>query len=179
LTAAANTESKSYALSVVNTGSQLLLNPGFELGTVNWEVFSPWGQDKVIYRGGESDSHTGQWVALLGGFAVAAGETMSQQVTIPDDARAANLNLYLWVYTQDSGLLASDTLEIRVEDAGESFKDTVAVYSNLDKTAWYVLKTVDLTPYKGRTVTITLQSTSDQSGATSFYIDDVTLDVIQ
>jgi aminopeptidase S len=157
----------------------LLANPGMELGPVDWRIASPWGPDKVIYRGGEADAHAGQWVALLGGFATPSVESMSQQVTIPDNARVANLDLYLWVYAPNSGPLVSDTLEVRVEDTGESFKDTVAVYTNLDKTGWYVLKTVDLLPYRGRTVILTLQSSSNQTASTSFFIDDVTLDVIQ
>ncbi len=178
LTAAANTESKSYTLSVVNTGSQPLANPGFEIGLVNWEVASPWGPDKVIYRGGESDSHTGQWLALLGGLPTASMESLYQPVTIPADARAANLNLYLWVYTLDTSSVASDRLEVRVEVGGPEHTETVAVYTNLDKTGWYVLKTVDLSPYRGQTIKLVFWSSTDQS-STWFYIDDVTLDVIQ
>ncbi len=183
LKATANTESKSYTLSVINTGSQVLANTGFELGPINWEVASPWGPNKVIYRGGMEDSHTGQWVALLGGAPTAADESLYQQVTIPLDARAANLNLYLWVYTLDTSSLASNRLEVRVEVGGPEHTDTVAVYTNLDKTGWYVPKTIDLSPYRGQTIKLVLwsstSSSTEQNSTTWFYVDDVTLDVIQ
>jgi aminopeptidase S len=50
---------------------------------------------------------------------------------------------------------------------------TLATYSNLSATGAYVQKTFDLSPYKGKTVTVRFLAREDRSRQTSFVIDDV------
>ena len=49
---------------------------------------------------------------------------------------------------------------------------TLATYSNLNKSTSYVLKTFDLTAFKGQTIRVYFLGTEDSSLQTSFVIDD-------
>jgi aminopeptidase S len=49
----------------------------------------------------------------------------------------------------------------------------MATYSNVNKSTSYVQKTLDLSPYKGKTVTVKFVGQEDSSLQTSFVIDDV------
>ena len=54
---------------------------------------------------------------------------------------------------------------------------TLATYSNLDKGNAYAQKTLDLTAFKGQAVTITFAGAENDGAATSFIIDDVSVNV--
>ena len=49
---------------------------------------------------------------------------------------------------------------------------TLATYSNLNKSSAYVLKQLDLTAYKGQSVTLRFLGAEDSSLQTLFAIDD-------
>ena len=51
----------------------------------------------------------------------------------------------------------------------------MASYSNLTKTSGYVQKTVDLSSYAGRSVTLKITATEDSSAQSSFVFDDITV----
>ena len=50
---------------------------------------------------------------------------------------------------------------------------TLATYSNVNAASGYVLKTVSLNSYIGKTITLKFTGTEDSSLATSFVLDDV------
>ena len=54
---------------------------------------------------------------------------------------------------------------------------TLATYSNLDKSAAYVQKSVSMADQAGKTVAVTFSATENASLATSFAIDDTGLTV--
>ena len=58
-------------------------------------------------------------------------------------------------------------------DAGTT--STRATYSNLNKGTSYVQKTVDLTAYKGKTISVKFLMNEDSSLQTSFVVDDTSL----
>ena len=62
-----------------------------------------------------------------------------------------------------------DTLDI-VENG-----TTVASYSNLDANSGYAQKSIDLSAYAGKTVTLSFSGTEDAYLQTSFVLDDVAL----
>ena len=53
--------------------------------------------------------------------------------------------------------------------------DTKATYSNANASAGYVQKTIDLSAYTGKTITVKITGTEDSSAATSFLLDDTSL----
>lgn len=66
-----------------------------------------------------------------------------------------------------------DTLTVQVS-AGTT-RTSLATWSNTDATAGYTLRTLDLSAFKSRTVTIEFLGTEDSSLRTGLLIDDVAL----
>ena len=54
---------------------------------------------------------------------------------------------------------------------------TLATYSNLNAASGYVLKTISLNAYIGKTVTLKFSGAEDSSLQTSFVLDDVAVNV--
>ena len=52
---------------------------------------------------------------------------------------------------------------------------TLATYSNLNKGTGYVSRSVNLSAYVGKTVTVKFLGVEDTSAATSFLVDDTSL----
>ncbi|HJU55889.1 MAG TPA: hypothetical protein VJ715_14995 [Pyrinomonadaceae bacterium] len=181
LTATANGEPRSLSLKVnaaSTTPSQLLLNPGFELGRVNWVSNNI---NKVITNG-VTPTHAGAWVAWLGSFNGLAGtEFLSQDVTIPADAISATLNFYLLPISEETTTtLANDTLKIQIRNTAGTILATPATFSNLDLPLFgYGQQTLNLSAYKGQTIRVYFLNTSNSSLFTWFFIDDVTLDIMR
>ncbi|MFC0599036.1 M4 family metallopeptidase [Streptomyces palmae] len=146
------------------SGSNLLANPGFESGAVNWSSSSG-----VITNDTSGQPHSGSYYAWLDGYGSSHTDTLSQSVTIPSTAAAPKLSFYLLIDTKESGTTAYDTLKAQVVSGTTT--TTLATYSNATP-GGYALKTLDLSAFKGKTVTIKFTGTEDSSAATSFLIDD-------
>ncbi|HYG82745.1 MAG TPA: hypothetical protein VD861_20280 [Pyrinomonadaceae bacterium] len=180
LTATVSTETRSVNLSVVNTRTQLLGNTGFEFGAYPWVIY-PGGESKVINRSTDGEAYHGEYMAFLGGQTTTPSEYFYQEVTIPADAISADLTFHVRLYTQEGNWwVATDTMEVQIHDGNGQVLATVAAYSNLDTPNWYERKVVDLSAYRGQTIRVYFLGKSNQDTLlTFFYVDDVTLDVIQ
>jgi subtilisin family serine protease len=155
--------------------SQLLLNPGFESGNVNWVVDSG-----VITNATGNSPATGFWYAWLNGYGSANTDYVYQQVTIPSNATSATLSFYVKIDTSEtSTTTAYDTLTLTVRDSNNAVLKTLATYSNLNRTTGYVLRSFDLSAYRGRTIRVYFLGREDSSLQTSFAIDDTALKVTQ
>jgi len=149
------------------SSGNLLLNPGFESGNVNWTASSG-----VIATGGTP--RTGSYNAWLDGYGSSHTDTLSQSVTIPAGKTAASLSFYLYVTSSETTTTtAYDTLKVQVVSGTTT--STLATYSNLNKGTGYVLRSVNLASYIGKTVTIKFLGVEDASLATNFRIDDTSL----
>jgi hypothetical protein len=151
-------------------GSQLLLNPGFESGTANWG-----GTTGVILDSTYATPHGGSKFAYFGGNGTTASENLTQSVSIPASAASATLTFWEKISTSESGSTAYDTLKVQVVSGGTT--TTKATYSNVNKTSGYVQKTVDLTAYKGKAITVKFLMTEDSSLQTTFLTDDTALTI--
>jgi hypothetical protein len=153
-------------------GSQLLLNPGFESGNVNWVTTAG-----VISNSGRPP-HGGSWFAWLNGYGQTHTDTCYQQITIPASATSATLSFYLRIDSAETTTtVAYDRLQVQIRNSSNAVLATLATYSNLNKTSTYVLKTFDLTAYKGQTIRIYFLGTEDVTLQTSFVIDDTAVNV--
>ena len=65
---------------------------------------------------------------------------------------------------------AYDTLKVQIVSG--STTTTLATYSNLNKGTVYVQKTLNLSAYVGKTVTLQVVGAEDSSLATNFFVDD-------
>ncbi|MFF2568974.1 M4 family metallopeptidase [Streptomyces sp. NPDC058084] len=147
-----------------SSGTNLLANPGFESGAVSWT-----SSTGVITNDAGASPRSGSYYAWLNGYGSAHTDTLSQSVTIPATATAPKLSFYLAIDTQESGTTPYDTLKAQVVSGTTT--TTLATYSNATP-GGYTQRTLDLSAFKGKTVTIKFTGTEDSSAATSFLIDD-------
>jgi len=166
------TSAGSFTVTGCTGGSgQLLLNPGFESGAVNWTQTSG-----VIDNSTGRPSRSGAWKAWLCGYGSTHTDYVYQNVTIP--ATAATATLSFWVRIDSAETTTSivyDRLQVQISTNGGSTYTTLATYSNLNKNSTYVQKTFDLSAYRGATVRVRLYATEDSSLQTSFVVDDTAL----
>lgn len=145
------------------TPRQLVGNPGFENGT------SPWtGNLWTIGTFPEQPARTGTRVSWLVGYGRTTTERIAQSIAVPSGCRAT-LQFYLHIDTAETVAAARDRMTVNVSGA------VLATYSNRDAASGYTARTLDLSSYAGRTVTLTFTGTEDSARQTSFTLDDVTL----
>ncbi|GGP76717.1 M4 family metallopeptidase [Streptomyces melanogenes] len=149
------------------SGSNLLSNPGFESGATTWSASSG-----AITNDTGATAHTGSYYAWLDGYGSTHTDTLSQSVTIPATAAAPKLSFWLAIDTKETGTTAYDTLKAQVVSGTTT--TTLATYSNATPSG-YVQRTLDLSAFKGKTVTIKFTGAEDSSLATSFLIDDTSV----
>ncbi|HBB86491.1 MAG TPA: hypothetical protein DC047_02615, partial [Blastocatellia bacterium] len=105
-------------------------------------------------------------------------DSLYQQITIPAGATSATLNFYLKIDTAETTTTtAFDTLKVQIRNSSNTVLATLATYSNLNKGTVYVLKSFDVTSFKGQTIRVYFLGTEDSSLQTSFLIDDTALNV--
>jgi pseudomonalisin len=174
-TGGGKTHTANVGLTVTTSApQQLLLNPGFESGSVNW-VATP----AVIGQNGPAEpAHSGTWDAWLDGYGINHTDTLYQQVTIPSTITTATLTFWLHIDTAETTkTTAFDTLNVQVRNSSNTVLATLATFSNLNKNTGYALHTYDLSAYKGQTIRVYLIGVEDSSLQTSFVVDDFALNV--
>jgi hypothetical protein len=93
--------------------TQMLLNPGFESGAVNWTATSG-----VITSSTSRPARTGSWKAWLNGRGTANTQTLYQQVAIPSSATSANLAFWVRIDTAETTTTQVwDTLKVQVRNS--------------------------------------------------------------
>ncbi|MFF0728404.1 S8 family serine peptidase [Streptomyces sp. NPDC004134] len=138
-----------------------LVNGGFENGTEGWHEDAT-----IVTTSTRARPHTGRGYAWMMGYGRTATENLEQRdITVP--AGGATLSLWLHVTTAERGTTVYDTLAVKVDGT------TVATYSNTNATSDYVRKTVDLSAYQGRSVTLSFTGKEDANLATTFLLDDI------
>jgi subtilisin family serine protease len=150
------------------TGGNLLANPGFESGATGWSATSG-----VITNASGAPARTGSWKAWMTGYGSTHTDTLSQAVTVPA-ASSATLSFHLFVSSQETTTsTAYDRLTVQAVSGGTT--TTLATYSNLNKGSSYVQRTLDMSAFTGKSVTLRFTATEDSSLATSFVVDDTSL----
>jgi serine protease len=143
----------------------LLLNPGFEEGAVSWT-----SDHADTFETGTS-ARTGSRFAGLNGWGQRTSYMLDQAFAVPSAVSGASLSFYLKVLSDETTPnKVYDTLKVQVISGGVA--TTLATYSNLNKSSGYVLKQLNLTAYKGQSVTLRFLGTEDSSLQTLFAIDD-------
>ncbi|MFI5728859.1 putative Ig domain-containing protein [Kribbella sp. NPDC051587] len=138
---------------VVSSHRDPVVNGDFEAGVGGWT------QTADVIREDGQYSKAGLGYAFLGGYTEAHTDTLSQAVTIPATAHPT-LRFALRIHPA-----AKDALSLTVD--GKVIRTISATQAKPS----YADQSVDLTPYRGRTVTLAWTS----SGASTFLLDNVTL----
>jgi Zn-dependent metalloprotease len=150
--------------------TERVVNGGFESGTTGWA-----GSTGVISNWTGQAAYEGSRFAWLGGNGSTATETITQAVVIPADATSASLSFALHIDTAETGSTIYDRLSVQVKDAAGTVLGTLATYSNVNPASGYQIRSFNMLPYKGRTVTLSFKMTEDASLQTSFVVDKVSL----
>lgn len=161
----------------VDARVQVLLNTGFEQASpLAWQ-----GDTGIIQSAPGSSSpsvvpHGGAKFAWLAGYGTAESDQITQDLYIPATAQSATATFYLKILTAEPGTTARDTCSVSVRTPAGAVLGTPLTLSNLDASE-YAARSVDLLAYKGQTVRLTFTSQEDAQNATSFLLDDVTLQI--
>lgn len=154
-------------------GSQLLLNPGFESGNVSWITTAG-----VIDNSTGRPPRSGSWKAWLDGYGTTHTDSCYQTITIPSNVTTATLSFWVRIDSSETTTsIAYDTLRVQIRNTANAVLTTLATYSNLNENPTYVLKTFDISAYRGQTIRIYFLGTEDSTLQTSFVIDDTAVNV--
>lgn len=154
-------------------GTELLTNAGFEGGPNGWS-----GTTSAVGEYVDVAAHGGQQVCWLGGYGRKKSETIAQLVAIPDATGQVRLSFWVDISTEEvTTSKAYDKCQVQVRSAGGQVLTTLETLSNLNETGDYLQKTYDLTAYKGRDVQIYLKASEDSDRATSFILDDFSVEL--
>ncbi|MDB5906841.1 MAG: bacillolysin family protein, partial [Massilia sp.] len=167
------TATSATATLTVSTSAPVerVVNGSFESGTTGWA-----GTTGVIGAYAGQTAYDGTRFAWLGGNGTTATETITQAVAIPAAATAASLTFALHIDTAETTTTtAYDKLVVTVKNSAGTVLATLATYSNLNKAAGYQIRSFNLLPYKGQTVTLSFAMNEDSSLQTSFVVDKVSL----
>jgi subtilase family serine protease len=139
---------------IVSTHKDAVVNGDFEAGTGGWT------QTADVIRADGQYSNDGLGYAWLGGHGTGESDSLSQRVTVPSFGRPA--------------------LRFAVRVAGADGSLTVTVDGKTVRTlsgagSRYVGQSVDLTQYRGRTVTLAWTSSETDAAPTTFLLDDITI----
>ncbi|OGO30285.1 MAG: hypothetical protein A2Z16_12830 [Chloroflexi bacterium RBG_16_54_18] len=152
------------------SGSQIV-NGDFESGGgVGWSESSLLSLPLVLHSSGlpaDVDPRAGSYAAWLGGE---INETASlfQTVTISDQSSV----LGYWHWIDSSDTCGFDHARVLVDDT-PIHSYTLCMIS---ATGGWVKKTVDLSPYIGQTMVLSIQIQSDEYFLSSLFLDDVALE---
>lgn len=143
-------------------GARGVVNGDFESGTGGWI------QSADVIREDGQYASDGLGYAWLGGHDAAHSDTLSQQVTVPTLGRPS-VHFALRVHSDDTSTANHDALRLTVDG------DPVRTFTAEQSGPTYVDESVDLTPYRGRKVTLAWTSTEDDHTPTTFLLDDVSI----
>lgn len=162
---------------VCGSSTQLLKNPGFESGRTSW-TSSP--TTNINNSNGTYAPYSGSWKVTLNGKGIVNTVYIYQQVTIPANVCSATLSFQLRVVTSElTTTIAKDTLKVEVLNTSGQVIQVLATYSNLNKSASYIQKSLNLASQAGKTVRIRFRGIENSSRKTTFLIDATSLVIVQ
>lgn len=150
---------------------QLLANSGFEEGLTGWS-----GTTGDLNVRAPDAAHRGSHLAWMGGHGQSHSETLYQNVRIPADANKVTFSFWVNIETDETTRTKIyDRLYVQLRSADGHVLNTLATYSNLDRTRGYVEKTFDLSRFAGQNVQVFLKVVEDNGRSSSFFLDDFAL----
>ena len=146
-----------------------ITNGGFEQGVTGWSESSSHNYELIYQRTSSFPipTHTGSWVAWLGGENYETAALSQSGLTIENSAHI----LWLWyaIYSNDD--CGYDFAYVKVNSVVLSTLDLCTATAS---STWRALS-VDLSAYVGQTVTLSISATTDQGYPSDLLIDDIGL----
>lgn len=161
------------SLTITPGSVERLTNGGFEGSTSPWVLTG-----SSFYTASGAYPHSGTGYVNTGNTNNTTG-IVYQQFTIPTTATTANLSFWLNVSsTETSTTTAFDKLYVEVYNSSGTLLQTLATYSNLNKSAdgvYFQKSGFSLLSYKGQTIRIQFRGVNGSVSPTIFRIDDVSV----
>ena len=159
------------ATATATPPTELIVNGGLESSISPW-VLSGSG---AFYTNNGNYPHGGAGYMYFGVNNNVTGQVY-QTVTIPTSA-TGNFTFWFNCSSSEGTATAYDFLYVEVRSTGGTLLQTLATYSNRDKTTAgnYSQKSFSLAAYRGQTVRLQFRCRTDFSLSTTFRIDDVSL----
>jgi plastocyanin len=164
----------SVTVTCSNT-SQILKNPGFESGAVQWTQSA----SGIINKTTTFPPHSGSWKAQLNGKGTTNTQSIIQTVSIPSGACSAKLSFFLRVASTETGTVANDKLKVQILDNLGAVKKTLKVFSNLNKSGSYAKHTFNILGFAGKTIKVRFLGTENSTLKTTFLVDDTAVSITQ
>jgi hypothetical protein len=162
----------------VNPVASALANGGGETGDQ-----APWTYTSTYYVGEEAlcsgcgfYPHSGAYFFYINGVGATDTDVLSQQFTVSGGTTRARLNFWLWIASEETTTTEiHDTLRVSLHDPSGKLLTTLTTLSNLDKTSTYAFYSFDISEYLGQTVVLKFQGNENNSKATAFLLDDMSV----
>lgn len=119
--------------------------------------------------------HGGELGAWLGGYDNAY-DTIYQEVSLPSSVVSATLSYWRFVHTTESSHIY-DYFYAKILSSSGAVLEILETVTDEDAAAEWQQATFDVSGYAGQTIRVYFECTTDSSNYTSFYVDDVSLDV--
>lgn len=153
----------------------LLKNPGFESGAVNWTQSSTKGYALICTStscgASPTTARSGSYFSWLAGANSEASQ-ISQAVTLPAGQKTT---LSFWNRITSTDICGYDYGYVRVVANGTTTNVKTFNLCSSTQTSSWVKTTVDLSSYAGKTVTLVFRATADSTQISSFFVDDANL----
>jgi hypothetical protein len=150
--------------------SQAIANGGFEAGTTGWTLS---GASRVT---APASGH-GSYSLRLGG-ALNSSQSAYTTITIPAGTRRAQLSYFWYMTTAEGPGHPYDFFYAQVHSSSGTVLASIDYRSDgWPSGQWMRAENLDLTPWAGQTVRVYFYATNDSSLPTSFYVDDISLEL--
>ncbi|MFQ5593098.1 MAG: hypothetical protein ACE5HA_03015 [Anaerolineae bacterium] len=159
------------------TCGQLVINPGFEEGTAGWETQSATGS-KIISP--EAAFH-GSYGASTGGTN-GADDRFWQWISFPDNSSSMGLTFFYRIETADTSNPPADTFSVLLlDEQGNILADLVQLSNRNVHGQWYrrvrFFDPAEVQRLAGRRARLQFRATTDALAPTTFFVDDIDLQV--
>jgi hypothetical protein len=177
-TGASATHSTTVSLTVTagGTTTNLIVNGGFESGQSPWVETSSGGFQLVD----GTNPHTGTLSAFLCGYNNCT-DTIRQTVTLPATTSKVVLTFWLFISTSETTTTTCfDNFNARIRTSTGTVITTPLTQCNLNHHGWQQFSfdvTSALSSFKGQQIQVFFSGTTDVSLISSFFVDDVALNV--
>ena len=165
------------------TPSQLLTNPAFDMNpmSVGWIEMPIDAAFPIVTPDDGVTEKSAPNKAWMGGVAQAnANDALYQDVTIPPNTTHLDVSGFYQVRSAENALFVYDTSTIDLWDSSGTVLDSVLALDNtMPTTGWKAFHHTFGADLSGQTVRLRLASASDDTNATSFYFDSLTLTATQ
>lgn len=158
-----------------NGPTQLLANPGFDSGSKDW-IESSSGKYEIVTA---TTPHAGGTSAEICGYAT-CHDQLYQTVALPATTKKVVLSYWADTSTLGTGKTCVNYLYTRLRTSNGATISTPKTLCNTTATGWtrYTFDVTSvLTKYHAKSIEVYFEGTNQSSSATTFFVDDVALNV--